>query len=103
MTIEPGKKPLSEIIGDISRGVYVMSFQGVHSTNPDSGMFSVMANPAFYIEDGEIKGCLLGAAITDNVDSVFSRVEEVSSTVMYNMTTTLPWVLVKNIRITSRI
>ncbi len=103
LTIEPGKRPLSDIIGDISRGVYVMSFQGVHSTNPDSGMFSVMANPAFYIEDGEIKGCLLGAAITDNVDSVFSRVEEVSSTVMYNMTTTLPWVLVKNIRITSRI
>ncbi|HHD83198.1 MAG TPA: TldD/PmbA family protein, partial [Bacteroidetes bacterium] len=103
LSIEPGKRSFEDIISDVDQGIYVMSFQGVHSTNPDSGMFSVMANPAFYIEEGEIKGCLLGAAITDNVDNVLSRVDEVSSDVMYNITFTLPWILVKNVRITSRL
>ncbi|MEA1993759.1 MAG: TldD/PmbA family protein [Euryarchaeota archaeon] len=45
---------------DIDRGYYVKGFQGAHSSNPESGEFSVVCNPAFTVEDGEITGgCVL--------------------------------------------
>ncbi len=56
VVIENGKRSLEEIIGEIEHGYLVDGFQGAHSSNPDNGNFAVVANPAFLIENGEVKG-----------------------------------------------
>ena len=103
ISIEFGRRSLDDLISEISEGVYIVSLQGAHSTNPESGRFSVMANPAFYIKDGEIVGCLLGASITSSVDDVLNKFKEATSDYKEGFRSTLPWALIDNIRISSRV
>jgi len=103
LSIEFGKKSFEDMISEISEGVYIMSLQGAHSTNPESGRFSVMANPAYYIKEGELVGCLLGASITSSVDEVLMKFREASREYKETFRCTLPWVLVENVKITSRV
>ena len=65
LVIKPGEKTLEDLIGEVRRGYYVAGLQGAHSSNPDTGDFSVVANPAFLIEDGEIKGLALGVMLVE--------------------------------------
>ena len=77
MVIESGKRSVDDMVGDIEHGYMVLSFQGAHSSNPDTGDFSVVANPAFVIEEGEIKGATV-FMMSGNIYSLMRNVKEVS-------------------------
>jgi len=63
-------------IFNIREGYYVKGFQGAHSSNPESGEFSVLCNPAFKIENGEIVGgCIL--MISGNIYDLLKNIEEI--------------------------
>ncbi|ASJ09205.1 TldD/PmbA family protein [Thermococcus siculi] len=86
--IENGKRPLEDLIAEIDRGYLVDGLQGAHSSNPDNGNFAVTANPAFLIEDGEVKGASV-FLIAGNVYELLQQATEVTKeqTVMPFMTT----------------
>ncbi|ASJ02927.1 TldD/PmbA family protein [Thermococcus profundus] len=77
VVIENGKRPLEDIISEIDRGYLVDGLQGAHSSNPDNGNFAVTANPAFLIEDGEVKGASV-FLIAGNVYELLQQASEVT-------------------------
>ncbi len=79
LVVEKGRRKKEEIIGDMKDGFLISAFQGAHSSNPDTGDFSVVANPAFKIEDGEIVGSTV-FMMSGNVYQLLKNVEEISST-----------------------
>ena len=52
VVIEPGDGG----VFDTKDSYFVKGVQGAHSSNPESGEFSVVCNPAFRVENGEITG-----------------------------------------------
>jgi PmbA protein len=56
----------------------VRDVQGAHSSNPESGDFSIVGNPAVLIEDGEMKGAVHGLMVSGNVFGLLKQVVEVA-------------------------
>ncbi len=104
MVIEKGNRTLEDVVGEIKRGYLVDGFQGAHSSNPDNGNFAVTANPAFLIEDGEVKGASV-FLIAGNIYDILREASEVTreQTVMPFMTTMItPHVKFENVRIAGK-
>ena len=104
VVIEKGKRSLEDMIAEIDRGYFVDGFQGAHSSNPDNGNFAVTANPAFLIEDGEVKGASV-FLMAGNVYELLKSATEVSKeqTVMPFMTTMItPFVKFENVKIAGK-
>ena len=104
MVIENGKRSLEDMISEIEHGYFVDGFQGAHSSNPDNGNFAVTANPAFLIEDGEVKGASV-FLIAGNVYELLKSAAEVTKeqTVMPFMTTIItPFIKFENVKIAGK-
>ncbi|WP_297419336.1 TldD/PmbA family protein [Thermococcus sp.] len=104
VVIENGKRSLEDLIAEIDRGYFVDGFQGAHSSNPDNGNFAVTANPAFLIEDGEVKGASV-FLVAGNVYELLNRASEITreQTVMPFMTTmTTPFIKFENVKIAGK-
>lgn len=101
MVVRPGNKSLEDMISEVKRGYLVSSFQGAHSSNPDTGSISVVANPAFVIENGEITGStvfMLGGNIYDLLSNVSGVSSELKPVFMMGKGI-YPHVLVENVKI----
>lgn len=104
VVIENGKQPLEDLIGEIDRGYLVDGLQGAHSSNPDNGNFAVTANPAFLIEDGEVKGASV-FLIAGNVYELLRKASKVTKeqTVMPFMNTMItPYIKFENVKIAGK-
>ncbi|NJE00851.1 TldD/PmbA family protein [Thermococcus sp. JdF3] len=104
MVIENGKRSLEDMISEIEHGYFVDGFQGAHSSNPDNGNFAVTANPAFLIEDGEVRGASV-FLVAGNIYELLKQASEVSKeqTVMPFMTTIItPFVKFENVKIAGK-
>jgi PmbA protein len=76
--VEPGGRGIDEIISEIDYGYLVRNVQGAHSSNPESGDFSVVGNPAILIEEGEMVGAVHGLMVSGNVYSLLKNCVEVA-------------------------
>lgn len=56
-------------------GILVDGVMGAHTLNPASGDFSVVATPAWLVENGEIKGKVEGAMVSGNLPEVLKTIE----------------------------
>ncbi|WP_010478853.1 TldD/PmbA family protein [Thermococcus zilligii] len=104
VVIENGKRSLEDLIAEIDRGYLVDGLQGAHSSNPDNGNFAVTANPAFLIEDGEVKGASV-FLIAGNVYELLKQASEVTGeqAVIPFMTTMIaPHVKFENVKIAGK-
>ena len=52
--------------------------QGAHSSNPESGDFSVVGNPALLISDGRLVGAVHGLMVTGNIYELLEKTQEVA-------------------------
>jgi PmbA protein len=76
--IEPGERDIDEIMSEIDHGYLITGVQGAHSSNPESGDFSVVGNPAILIENGEPVGAVHGLMVSGNVFDLLKQVKEVA-------------------------
>lgn len=76
MVVTPGDCTKEELFA-IKDGYYALDLQGAHGSNPESGDFSVVCNPAYRIRDGEISGGCLGMMVSENVFSLLQRIDAV--------------------------
>jgi PmbA protein len=74
--IEPGARPVQELLSGVARGVLITDVMGIHTANPISGDFSVGAS-GFYLEGGEILHPVKGIAIAGNLLELFRGVDMV--------------------------
>ncbi|MBD3405375.1 MAG: hypothetical protein GF411_04450 [Candidatus Lokiarchaeota archaeon] len=79
LCIEPGKRSFEDILSDIEYGFYIRGVQGAHSSNPESGDFSVVGNPAILIENGEMKGTVHGLMVSGNIYDLLNQIKEIAN------------------------
>jgi PmbA protein len=74
--VEPGKRKIQDIVSEIDTGYLIRNVQGAHSSNPESGDFSVVGNPAILIEDGEMVGAVHGLMVSGNAFELLNKCVE---------------------------
>jgi len=102
LVVESGKRRVEDIISGIEHGYYVTGVQGAHSSNPDTGDFSVVANPAFLVEGGEIKGLVQGLMLGGNIYDLLGKLTEVAREPKYGLTLISPAVVFEDVPIASK-
>jgi PmbA protein len=81
MVVTGGKQSLEDILSDIKSGYLIKGLQGAHSSNKETGDFSVVGNPAFRILDGELTGAVHGLMLAGNAFDLIKNVELVGNDV----------------------
>ena len=100
--INPGERMIEEIIHEIKDGYYVRAVQGAHSSNPESGDFSIVGNPAILIENGEMKGAINGLMLSGNVFELLTNIIEVAKTSKNIMSYIAPEIVCQNISVITK-
>lgn len=86
-------------ISDIKEGIMVTDVLGAHTANPISGDFSVEANNAFKIEDGEISEPVKKAMLSGNIFNLMKETSGISSKTRQMGPFIIPRILAPNLRI----
>ena len=101
-TFKRGNITAEELVGEVDDGLLVFGVQGAHSSNPESGEFSVVATPVWKIEDGEVAGAVRGVMLTGVVFDVLRNVSALGSNVRKLGQLVAPWIRVENVRAVGR-
>ncbi len=102
VVVEPGERDVEQMISDIDYGYYVQGVQGAHSSNPESGDFSIVANPAILIKDGKMVGQVHGLMISGNVFDLLKQVTEVAKKPHYLQDLIGPEIAFKDVDVVAR-
>lgn len=100
--IMAGKESADALISEVKNGLLVSYLQGAHSSNPASGDFSVVATPAWKIENGKIAHATRGAMIAGNIFEVLKNVSALASNERKVGPLVAPWILVENVKVIGR-
>jgi PmbA protein len=100
--IIPGDKSPEELISGLREGFLVYFLQGAHSSNPASGEFSVVATPAWKIENGDVAYATKGAMLAGNIFQVLTNVSGLADNERKIGQLVAPWVLVENVKVIGR-
>jgi PmbA protein len=76
--LEPGKKPLNDLIKQISKGILIVDLMGVHTANPVTGDFSLGAS-GILIENGKLTRPARGFAVAGNILGLFKSLTEIGN------------------------
>ena len=97
-----GDRTTEELVGEVDEGLLVYGVQGAHSSNPESGEFSVVATPVWKIEDGEVAGAVRGVMLTGVVFDVLRNVSGLGSNIRKLGQLVAPWIRVEDVRAVGR-
>jgi PmbA protein len=95
----PGTKSPEELFSEVDEGLLVYYLQGAHSSNPASGDFSVVATPAWKIENGEIASATEGVMLAGNIFQVLKNISALADNERKIGQLVAPWVLVENVKV----
>ena len=98
-TFKGGNRTAEELVAEVDAGLLVYGVQGAHSSNPESGEFSVVATPVWKIEGGEVAYAVRGAMVTGVVFDVLRNVSALGSNVKKLGQLVAPWIRVENVRV----
>ncbi|MEA2089148.1 MAG: TldD/PmbA family protein [Thermoproteota archaeon] len=101
-TINSGNKSAEDLIGEVNNGVIVYGLQGAHSSNPATGEFSVVATPAWKIENGEIAYAIKGAMLAGVIFDVLNNVSALGNNVRKIERIVTPWIRVENVKVVGK-
>jgi PmbA protein len=93
-----GSMSAEELVGEVDEGLLVYGVQGAHSSNAESGEFSVVATPVWKIEGGEVAYAVRGAMVAGVVFDVLRNVSALGSNVRKMGQLVAPWIRVENVR-----
>ena len=100
--VESGTRTIEEIIASLDYGYYVLDVQGAHSSNPESGDFSIVGNPAFLIENGKLIGAVDGLMVSGNIFDVLRNIVEVAKNPIKLLSWMAPEIVVSSVNITAK-
>lgn len=86
-------------LSQITKGIYVNDVLGAHTANPISGDFSVEANNAFIIENGELKKPVKKAMLSGNIFECLKEAESFTKESKQFGSFILPKIIFKNIKV----
>ncbi|MDF1540519.1 MAG: TldD/PmbA family protein [Candidatus Thorarchaeota archaeon] len=100
--VESGNREIEEIISEIDYGFYIRGVQGAHSSNPESGDFSIVGNPAILIENGKMVGAVHGLMVSGNVFDLLKQAVEVAKKPLNMQTIIAPEIVFKDVDIIAK-
>jgi len=101
-TFTGGNKTPEELVGEVDEGLLVYGLQGAHSSNPESGEFSVVATPVWKIEGGNVAYAVRGVMLTGVVFDVLRNVSALGNNIRKMGQLVAPWIRVENVRAVGR-
>jgi len=101
-TFKRGSRTAEDLVGEVKEGLLVYGVQGAHSSNLESGEFSVVATPVWKIEDGNVAGAVRGVMLTGVVFDVLRNVSALGSNVRKLGQLVAPWIRVEAVRAVGR-
>lgn len=97
-----GSKLPEELINEVDEGLIVYYLQGAHSSNPASGDFSVVATPAWKIQNGEVAYATKGTMLAGNIFQLLKNVSALANNERKIGQLVAPWALVENVKVIGR-
>jgi PmbA protein len=98
-----GDRSAEELVGEVDEGLLVFGVQGAHSSNAESGEFSVVATPVWKIEGGSVAYAVRGVMLAGVVFDVLRNVSALGSNVRKLGQLVAPWVRVDDVRAVGRL
>ncbi len=102
IVVEPGEREIEDIIKGTKHGYYIRGVQGAHSSNPESGDFSIVGNPAILIENGKMVGAVHGLMVAGNVYDLLNQVDEIAKTPHYLQSIIGPEIVFKDVSLIAK-
>ena len=97
-TFKQGNKTAEELVAEVDEGLLVFGVQGAHSSNPESGEFSVVATPVWKIEGGEVAYAVRGTMVTGVAFDLLRNVSALGNNVKKLGQLVAPWIRVEDVR-----
>ena len=101
-TFSTGNKSPENLISEIDDGLIVYGVQGAHSSNPESGEFSVVATPAWKIEKGNVAYAVKGAMLAGTVFNVLKNISVLGNNTRKIGRLVAPWIRVENVKVVGK-
>jgi PmbA protein len=98
--VEPGEKPLAELVGGIDKGLMVDRVSGGYPGM--NGDFTFVAKNSFLIKEGKIADAVNETTINGNIGALLQNVLAVSAETLDNGTHNLPWVAFSGLTISGK-
>jgi PmbA protein len=99
LTIQPGDKSFSGLIGLMKKGIIVGGAMGAHSGNILNGDYSIGLAPGIYVENGAIAGRVKDAMVAGNVYETMQNVVAIEDKVYASTMGRFPAVLFDDVRV----
>jgi PmbA protein len=100
LVVEPGDKPLSDIIKSVDKGLILGGYSG--GEPGANGEFSGVAKNSFYIENGEIKYALSETMVNGNLGDIFKNVRDISKELVCDGSSVVPYIAVDGVVISGK-
>jgi PmbA protein len=98
-----GNKTPDELVGEVKEGLIVYGVQGAHSSNPESGEFSVVATPVWKIENGNVAYAVRDVMLTGDFFDILKNVSALGKNIRKMGQLVAPWIRVENVRAIGRL
>ena len=102
-TFKKGNKSPEELVGEVKKGLIVYGVQGAHSSNPESGEFSVVATPVWNLENGNVTHAVRDVMLTGVFFDVLKNISALGNNVRKRGQLVAPWIRVENVKAVGRL
>ena len=100
LVVSPGDKTLEELIASVDKGLIIGYYSG--GTPGTNGEFSGVAQNAFLIENGKIKGAVTETMVNGNLAEAFRHIRGISREQLCDGNSAIPYIAVDGIIISGK-
>ncbi len=93
-----GSESIESHLNSVDKALLVHELQGAHSSNPETGEFSVVGVPTWLVSKGELKA-VKGVMLVGNVWDIMKKVGFVSKERKIFSSNFIPWIGFKDVRV----
>lgn len=102
LIVKPGDNSFENLVQSIDKGLIVEGALGAHSGNIPNGDFSIGADPALYVENGEIIGRAKDVMVAGNIYETLQHVLAIGDTLHRAAGGWMPAILCDNVSVSAK-
>ena len=102
LTIKPGDTSFADLVKSMDKGLIVEGALGAHSGNIPNGDYSIGADPALYVENGEIVGRAKDVMVAGNIYDTLKHVVAIEDTLHLGGGGWFPAILCDNVSVSAK-
>ncbi|HID18323.1 TPA: TldD/PmbA family protein, partial [Candidatus Bathyarchaeota archaeon] len=99
LVVKPSGLSPEVLLSEVKYGFYVPFVQGAHSSNPESGEFSVVAAPVWLVEEGSLTKPVRSIMLAGTIYELLENLSGLASNVRTLDSLVAPWIKVEGVRV----